>query len=57
MLLRYSLGEEKAAQAIEQAVDAALADGWRTPDLYQESHGLKKADTQTMTDAILAHIA
>ncbi len=56
MLLRYSLGEEKAAQTIEQAVDAALNDGWRTPDLYQENAGLKKADTQTMTDAILAHI-
>lgn len=30
MLLRYSLDEDAAADAIEAAVDKALADGWRT---------------------------
>lgn len=54
MLLRYSFNEDVAAQAIEDAVDAALAEGWRTPDLYKE--GFKKADTQTMTEAVLKHI-
>lgn len=54
MLLRYSLGQEEAADTVEAAVRQALEDGWRTPDLYRE--GLKKADTATMTDAILRHI-
>ena len=54
MLLRYSLDEDAAADKIEKAVDAALADGWRTPDLYKE--GFKKADTQQMTDVIISKI-
>jgi 3-isopropylmalate dehydrogenase len=33
MLLRWSLGEIEAADAIDAAVDAAIADGPRTPDL------------------------
>jgi 3-isopropylmalate dehydrogenase len=33
MLLRHSLGQEEAAQAIETAVAQALAAGYRTPDL------------------------
>ncbi len=51
MLLRYSLKEEEAAQAIEAAVDKALADGYRTPDLWKE--GFKQANTQEMTQAII----
>lgn len=51
MLLRYSLKEEAAAQAIETAVDKALADGYRTPDLWKD--GFKKANTQEMTQAII----
>ncbi len=54
MLLRYSLDEDAAADAIERAVDEALAAGWRTQDLYQE--GFKKADTKTMTDVIISYI-
>lgn len=54
MLLRYSLDEDAAADRIEQAVEAALREGYRTPDLYRD--GFKKVDTQGMTDAILAHI-
>lgn len=54
MLLRYSLDEDAVADCIEQAVDKALAAGWRTPDLYKD--GFKKADTQTMTDVILQYI-
>ena len=54
MLLRYSLDEDKAADSIEGAVNKALDDGWRTPDLYKD--GFKKADTKTMTDVILANI-
>lgn len=54
MLLRYSLDEDAAADCIEQAVDKALAAGWRTLDLYKD--GFKKANTQTMTDVILQYI-
>lgn len=54
MLLRYSLNEEEAAQAIETAVDKALAEGWRTADLWHE--GFKKADTKTMTQAVIANL-
>lgn len=54
MLLRYSLNEDKAADDIEQAVDKALAQGYRTADLYKE--GFKKADTKMMTKAVLDNI-
>ena len=51
MLLRYSLKEEKAAKAVEDACAKALEDGYRTPDLWAE--GFKKANTESMTQAIL----
>ena len=35
MMLRYSFGENAAAQAIENAVKAALAKGYRTKDIAQ----------------------
>ena len=54
MLLRYSLNENDAAQTIEDSVEKTLAQGWRTPDLYKE--GFKKADTQSMTQAVLDNI-
>ncbi|KMO85940.1 3-isopropylmalate dehydrogenase [Megasphaera cerevisiae DSM 20462] len=54
MLLRYSLNEDRAVAMIETAVDQALADGWRTPDLYKE--GFKKADTDTMTQVVLRYL-
>lgn len=54
MLLRYSLHEEEAAKAIENAVDKALDAGWRTADLWRE--GFKKASTEEMTKAILENI-
>ena len=50
MLLRYSLHQEEAAQAIEKAVDQALADGYRTADLWKE--GFKKANTEEITREI-----
>ena len=54
LLLRYSLNEEKAAQAIEAAVDKTLADGYRTADIYKD--GLKKVGTVEMTAAIVDRI-
>lgn len=54
MLLRYSLDEEKAAQAIETAVDKTLADGYRTADIFAE--GFKKIGTSEATEIICARI-
>ncbi len=54
MLLRYSLNEDKAADAIEKAVAAALDKGYRTGDIYRE--GMKKVSTTEMTDVILSEI-
>ena len=54
MLLRYSLNEEKAALAIEAAVDKTLADSYRTADIYKD--GLKKVNTAEMTSAICDRI-
>ena len=54
MLLRYSLNENTAADDIETAVEKALAQGYRTPDLYKE--GFLKADTAKMTEAVLSNI-
>ncbi len=54
MLLRYSLNEEKAAQAIEAAIDKTLEDGYRTPDLFKE--GCKKISTTEATEIICERI-
>ena len=46
MMLRYSLNQNEAADAMEAAVDAVMEQGYRTPDLYAE--GLKKVSTSEM---------
>ncbi|MGL5800672.1 MAG: 3-isopropylmalate dehydrogenase [Plesiomonas sp.] len=53
LMLRYSLGQEPAAQAIEQAVTAVLAQGWRTADLAGEQTALSTAE---MGSKIAAYI-
>jgi 3-isopropylmalate dehydrogenase len=35
LMLRLSFNQEEAAQAIEDAVDAVLSEGYRTPDIAQ----------------------
>lgn len=52
MMLRFSLGQEAAAQKIEAAVQKVLADGLRTPDIYSE--GTTKVSTREMGDAVVA---
>lgn len=52
MLLRYSLQQEAAAKAVEEAVDAVLDQGYRTPDLA--APGLKKVSTQEMGQLVAA---
>ncbi len=51
MMLRFSLNQEAAAQRIENAVQAVLAQGLRTPDIY--SAGTTKVSTVQMGDAVV----
>ncbi|WP_419209251.1 3-isopropylmalate dehydrogenase [Photobacterium leiognathi subsp. mandapamensis] len=53
LMLRYSLGEEKAARAIEQAVSQALEAGELTADLASDKLALT---TSEMGDKIAAYI-
>lgn len=54
MLLRYSLGKNEAADAIEAAVRKTIDAGYRTGDIWTE--GTKRVGTREMGDAILASI-
>ena len=56
MLLRFSLGETDAANAIENAVANAIADGFRTGDIATNREGETKVGTSAMGDAILARL-
>lgn len=60
MLLRHSLGLEREAVAVEKAVAATLADGYRTQDLILEkdvgSPHLKSVGTSEMGSAIAGHV-
>ena len=50
MLLRYSLGLEQEAQAVERGVEKALAQGYRTYDIMEP--GRTKVGTEEMGDRI-----
>lgn len=54
LLCRYSLDAPKAADAIEQAVEKALAEGYRTGDIYRE--GMIKVNTVGMTNVVLSYV-
>ncbi len=57
MLLRWSLGQNAAAEAIERAVTAVLVDAYRTADLLAatgDATGLRPVGTQAMGDAVVA---
>jgi len=51
-MLRYSLGEPEAAEAIEDAVRTVIDQGFRTGDIYSE--GTRKVGTAEMGDAVVA---
>ncbi len=55
MMLRYSFDMEAAAVEIENAVEAVLNRGLRTPDIY--SAGTTKVGCREMGDAVLKEIA
>ena len=52
MMLRYSLNESAAADAIEKAVSDVLDQGLRTADIY--SDGMSKVSTAEMGSAVVA---
>ena len=54
MMLRYSMDENAAADAIETAVEQVLDDGLRTPDIYTE--GCRRVGTAEMGDAVVAKL-
>jgi 3-isopropylmalate dehydrogenase len=56
LLLRFSLGLEKEAAAIEAAVRSAIDDGFRTGDIFTNAPGTRKVDTAGMGEAILARL-
>ena len=59
MLLRLSLGQVDAADAVEAAVSAALDDGYRTGDLAGAGAraGLRVVGTVAFADAVVAALA
>jgi len=52
MMLRYSFGEEAAANAIEAAVRKVIDQGLRTGDIHSE--GTRRVGTAEMGDAVIA---
>jgi 3-isopropylmalate dehydrogenase len=56
MLLRFSLGETAAADAIEAAVAKTIADGFRTGDIATGRPEETRVGTVGMGDAILARL-
>jgi 3-isopropylmalate dehydrogenase len=54
LLLRYSLGQPQAANAIEAAVTRVVADGYRTPDIAQP--GTRTVSCREMGAAVTARL-
>jgi 3-isopropylmalate dehydrogenase len=54
MMLRYSFGLGKAADAIDGAVAKVLDQGFRTRDIFQSKPGEKLVNTKEMGDAIIS---
>jgi 3-isopropylmalate dehydrogenase len=66
MMLRHGLGMGEEADAIDEAVEAVLAKGWRTPDLawvgaetppMSDLPAEVEVGTSEMTEAVLAELA
>jgi 3-isopropylmalate dehydrogenase len=55
MMLRYSLGQSKAADAIERAIGVVLDQGLRTPDIH--TAGTQLVNTSQMGDAVAKAVA
>jgi 3-isopropylmalate dehydrogenase len=58
MMLEFSFGQAKAANAIHEAVQRVIADGLRTGDIYTPlDTKAKKVGTREMGDAVAAAVA
>jgi 3-isopropylmalate dehydrogenase len=55
MMLKYSFGLEKEADAVENAVKAALDKNYRTADIM--SHGKLRVSTSEMGELVRSHLA
>jgi len=55
MMLRHGLDRAEEADRLDTAVDAALGDGLRTPDLA-DGDRTREVGTQEMTDAVLSRL-
>jgi 3-isopropylmalate dehydrogenase len=55
MMLRYSLDEITAADAIDNAIKKTMANGYRTKDLSAFG-AIEIVNTQQMGDAIISYI-
>ena len=56
MLLRYSLGLIAEAERVEAAVEAALADGVRTPEIADVAGGTDPVGTTKMGEAVIERL-
>jgi 3-isopropylmalate dehydrogenase len=54
MMLRYSFDMADEADAIERAVNRALDDGYRTPDIYKD--GTTRVSCSQMGDILAKNI-
>ncbi|HEY9446685.1 MAG TPA: isocitrate/isopropylmalate family dehydrogenase, partial [Burkholderiales bacterium] len=52
MMLKYTFNELEWADRIDGAVKQVLAQGYRTPDIYEP--GTRKVGTAEMGDAVVA---
>lgn len=55
MLLKYSFGNDEAAGRVDTAVEAVLADGLRTADIFEE--GCRLVSTGEMGEAVAARLS
>jgi len=54
MMLRYSLNEVAAADAIDAAVSGVMRDGYRCADIAAGAPGEKSVGTTQMGDVVVA---
>jgi 3-isopropylmalate dehydrogenase len=60
LLLRYALGLEDEAGAVEEAVQTVLEEGYRTPDIAGTAGGaasIQQVNTPEMGDAVIAALS
>jgi 3-isopropylmalate dehydrogenase len=56
LMMRHSFERDDLAEKIEAAVQSALAEGWRTVDIFADEVVDKKATTEELGAAVLKHL-